>query len=260
MADNQAPNTQQTTVQADSTPVQMPHRPAPLLPVAGAAVSAPMTGQGPQNIVAGESESSTPVPPPTVVHPPRPLRRSVVAQPAAATQSVQPPPVAVQSPAVLSQAMALMQTQPAFTSMMVHALNTQRTAGQKFILLVLPADQWPRCEEFDDVSLLMGRIKELIGTPCCLFPFLGHRLGITEGPNRFLQTPVGPLPLFVLPDGQTAGTEAFGWVGDSMDRPQAPMSEAPEPDVAADELGDEVGVPGSLTTDDTADTDESVVF
>lgn len=144
--------------------------------------------------------------------------------------------------------------------MLVHALNTQRTVGQKFILLVLPADQWPRCEEFDDVSLLMNRIKELIGTPCCLFPFLGHRLGITEGPNRFLQTPVGPLPLFVLPDGQTAGTEAFGWVGESMDRPQVPTAEAPEP--VAEEYDDEetISTPGSLTTADSEEPDESVVF
>ncbi len=119
---------------------------------------------------------------------------------------------------------------PAMASLITQSLNVNRQADQKFVLLILPEDNWPRCEEFDVVQQLVARIKELLGTPCCLHAFLGHRLNITAGPHRFLTTPMGSLPLFDLPEPERAPLAEFGWVGADMDTPQAPLTDTEEPE------------------------------
>jgi len=125
---------------------------------------------------------------------------------------------------------------PALTTLLTQVFNSQRQTGQKFILLVMPEDDWPRTEEFLDVQQLVNRIKELDGQPVHLYAFMGHRLQITKGPNRYLQTPIGALPLFDIPAGDTAEEEDHGWVGPSMDKPEAPTAEQVEDADALDEV------------------------
>lgn len=114
---------------------------------------------------------------------------------------------------------------PALTSMLMQVMNAQRPAAHRFILMVLPEDNWPTIEEFDDIAVLVARIKEFLGKPVCLFAFLGNRLTITAGDNRYLMTPMGSIPLFELPDPEQATAAEFGWVGPSMDKPRAPTDE-----------------------------------
>ena len=191
--------------------------------------SAPLTGQGltappeakPVNPAAGPPKP--PASPPR--RPPRVVESSV--------QQPQPQMPAVPFPqtpmmpgmAFTNQALALT---PAMQSMLLQTLNSQRTVGQKFIMMVLFDDAWPKYEEFDDVQQLVRRIKELLGKPCALSVFLGCRLHITQGPNRYLQTPFGPIPLFDLPDGNAVGVQDFGWVGPEMNTPQPPTTDTEE--------------------------------
>ncbi len=118
-------------------------------------------------------------------------------------------------------------TDPAVASLLVQTLNTQRQVSQQFILVILPDNSWPTCEYFEDVRVLISRIQELLNKPYCLFAFLGHRLGITPGPLRFLTTPMGNLPLFDPPQAQEAADD-YGWVGRESDIPQVPTTETEE--------------------------------
>lgn len=119
-------------------------------------------------------------------------------------------------------------------SMMMQTLNQQRPAAQQFHLMVLPEAGWPTFEAYDDVTQLVARVKALIGQPYCLFAFLGFRLPITNGPLRYLQTPMGALPLFDIPNADAAPTAEFGWVGPDMDIPVAPTSDTEEVPIPED--------------------------
>lgn len=131
---------------------------------------------------------------------------------------------------------------PAVQTLISSLLNQGRNADQRYHLVVLPEDDWPRTEEFDDVNDMIARIRELLTQPCHLFPFLGTRLAITKEPNRFLRTPLGSLPLFDMPSESEMFDEEHGWVGPALDKPQAPSDvpddygdeEVPEEEQAAD--------------------------
>ena len=212
---------------ADSTPVARPYLPAPHTPLPSAMLSMPLTGQGgPAGDTDMPAAATIPAAPPT-----RPPRRppALSAPPVAAVQSPTPPAAPWLVPG------------PAMTSLVTHALNSARPASQKFTLMVLPEDGWPAFEDFEDVGVLVGRIKQLVGTQCCLFAFLGHRLDITAGPHRFLQTPMGALPLFDIPDASSAPSAQFGWMGGDLDTPQAPTTDqAPQLQTDDDETGTDV--------------------
>jgi len=213
----------------------------PMLPTSGAILAAPLTGQGPhrseeaknKKIEEARARHGVPKPPPAPpsappAHPPR-VRRPPAKPPTSAAPQSQPEAPQVPHPVVAGTGMAALQD-AATASLVSQVLNANRQVGQKFLLLVLPEDDWPRCEEFDVVTHLVDRIKELLGECCHLFPFLGMSLAITEGPNRFLQTPFGALPLFDLPDPSTVDATQFGWVGPEIDRPQAPGAQLDEDD------------------------------
>ena len=102
----------------------------------------------------------------------------------------------------------------ATTSLLLQALSAGRPQSQKFGMVIIPEDGWPTCEEFGTAEALVARIRELLGQSCFLFPFLGTRLGITEGVNRFLTTPFGAIPLFEIPDPTETPEVATGWVGE----------------------------------------------
>ena len=217
---------------ADSTPVARPHLPAPHMPLPSAIASTPLTGHG--------GPVGDPVPLAAATAPPaRPPRRppALAALPAAAV------------PAATPAAAPWLVPGPAMTSLVTHALNSARPASQKFTLMVLPEDGWPAFEDFEDVGLLVGRIKQLVGTQCCLFAFLGHRLDITAGPHRFLQTPMGALPLFDIPAAGSAPSAQFGWVGGDMDTPQAPTTDHAPQQQQFDEGDTDMDL-ATATTDD----------
>ena len=214
-------------------PAQMPSTPAPALPVPGAATSAPLTGGGRKEEESKPSEETTTKTPPAPPQPRKP-RQPTNGRPPAANQAppaqppAQPPPA--HSPSFEMPPGALPVDNPALTSLLTQVFNSQRQTGQRFILMVLPEDDWPRSEEFLEVQQLVDRVKELLGTPVHLYAFMGHRLQITKGPNRYLQTPIGALPLFDIPAGDTAEEEDHGWMGPSMDKPEAPTSDSMEED------------------------------
>ena len=240
MADEQ--NQSNTQTPPDSTPVQLPPVPAPQLPVPGAALSAPLTGQGihrqptdahdtPASLAQKARQGGGVQPPkrPPAAPPKRPPQPPTVTQSAAVVPPPMVPPMV--NPQVVQATPGMFtawQNNPAMLSMMMQTLNNQRPAAQKFHLMVLPEAGWPTFEEYDDVTQLIARIKEMIGQPFCLFAFLGFRLPITNGPLRYLHTPMGALPLFDIPNADSAPTAEFGWVGPDMDIPVAPTSDTEE--------------------------------
>ncbi len=146
--------------------------------------------------------------------------------PVASVASVPTGSVAQQQPVVAVAAQPpkakLSADVPAVQTLISTILNQTRAVDQRYHLVVLPEDDWPRTEEFDDVKDMIARVRELLDTPCHLFPFLGTKLAITKGPNRFLRTPLGALPLFDIPAEGQMDDEDHGWMGPSLDKPQAP--------------------------------------
>lgn len=109
-------------------------------------------------------------------------------------------------------------------------INRCKAPDQKFYLVVLPDNAFPRIEEYESIELLRRGIQNLIGQNVWLFPFMGYHFGISRGPHRYLMTPFGPLPLFETPDPQTAQLEEDGFVGiveEELEAPSAP-SDGPE--------------------------------
>jgi len=93
------------------------------------------------------------------------------------------------------------------------ALNTNRPTGYKFLLVVVPDDSSPMCEEFDDINSMLLRIRQLIGQKCYLFPIIGQRFGLSSGTHKFLSTPYGQFPLFDTTPDSDGETTQTGWVG-----------------------------------------------
>jgi len=154
---------------------------------------------------------------------------------------------------------------PAAQTLLAALLNQQRQTDQMYHLVVIPEDDWPRVEAFECVTELITVVRELLGTSCHLFPFLGQRLIVTRGPNRFLRTPLGALPLFEIPEGDSLDDEEFGWVGPSLDKNVAPTDpleedfddeETDESDETADggDAVDGENVPGPPAIVSTGDT------
>ncbi len=226
-----------------------------MLPNPGAMVAAPLTGQGPHRseeakqaeMDAQRRKHGPPKAPPA---PPKaPPRQPQVRQPEATAPSLPPSAAAgPQQPAVAAfPGLPASVTVPAVASLVAQVLNAQRQVGQKFLLLVLPEDDWPRCEEFDTVDGLVSRIKALLGEPCHLFPFMGTQLTITQGPNRFLRTPLGAVPLFDIPDPDTSDPTEYGWVGPSLAQPGPPPPEDDDEDAPVS--ADDTDTPGSEQAD-----------
>ncbi len=250
MTENEQPNQPGTVttplpmdqpMDTGSAPAKLPFVPAPLLPNPGAMIGAPLTGQGPHKADHGPQAPQSPkrtVPPqpqrrPAYQPPATPAAQPVTDQSPTQAAPAIPQPVATQpagsglSPGFQVPSQPIPITDPAVASLLVQTLNTQRQVSQQFILVILPDNSWPTCEYFEDVRVLISRIQELLNKPYCLFAFLGHRLGITPGPLRFLTTPMGNLPLFDPPQAQEAADD-YGWVGRESDIPQVPTTETEE--------------------------------
>lgn len=162
--------------------------------------------------------SGQPTPPPPDVAsggavvadpPPAPVPPLPVAPPVVAALPASPP---VPAPPV-----KLLPEQPAVVDMLQRIINSQRQAGQKFLLLVIPEGDWPRREEYDTIERLIDAIRRRDKTPCSVYAFLGYPLIISKGPFRFLETPFGAkLPLFDPVASGDSETE-HGWLGSDDD-------------------------------------------
>lgn len=158
--------------------------------------------------------------------------------PSAASPDLPPPPVTSASMATAALSAGLpgapvnlgmqqpgLQQTSAVQSLVRNLLDTRRLADQKFYLVIVPDDSHPRVEEFDTIADLLDEIREHLGTPTSLFPFMGHHMGISKGPNRFLGTPYGSVPLFVVPDADDLEFEDNGYVGEDNEL-SAPTTES----------------------------------
>jgi hypothetical protein len=125
---------------------------------------------------------------------------------------------------------------PALSTLVEQVLAANKLTGQKFHVVVVPEDDMPRVESFDDVSSLMAALKRFLNTENSVFPILGTFMPVTEGPYRFLMTPFGALPLFNMPTPETMVADAHGWMGGVSpgDGRPTPAPELQEPDAVAD--------------------------
>jgi len=264
--------TSNTPPTEESSAAQLPHTPAPKLPVENAMTAAPLTGGGPHRGEAhakpSEQKPTGPPPIPTTgvgpsTHPPRPQQPPRPAQPmppgfhptthaAQLTGSLFDPSLAAQDPTI--------------ASLLSAALTNQRQAAQKFHLIIFPENDWPRCEEYTTADELVAVLKSLLGTNCHVYPFLGHRMVVTAGPHHFLKTPYGALPLFDLTGPDGAQEVEHGWLGDSLHPPMAPQPDEENPHATPAGDSDEflpAGSPGSGMADnhfeeDDSDTDDGI--
>jgi len=132
---------------------------------------------------------------------------------------------------------------PALQSLVYQLLSNQKTADQKFYLVVVPEDDKPQTEAYDAVELLMARINELLGTRVSIFAFMGFKMAISKGPNRYLKTPFGTLPLFSLPKADEMEYDDDGYVGEDE-------TELTIPTAAAEAVLDDDAVFASLPRQD----------
>mgnify|MGYP000903316808 FL=1 len=135
----------------------------------------------------------------------------------------------------------------AFQQLMQDILNRNLLPGQKFGLVVVPDDAPPMVYHFDRVEDLINEIRVYFDTPTSLFPFLGYQLQISSPPNRFLRTPFGLLPLFVMPREDELVFSDNGFVG-----PPEPPLPPPAPLLTSDDDEQEVdespGLPGQRSS------------
>lgn len=124
---------------------------------------------------------------------------------------------------------------PATQDLVQRVVDATRSASQRFYLVVLPEDGHPRLEQFTAVDPLLSRIQQLVAEAAevSLFPFIGNFMPITKGPNRFLKTPYGPLPLFGIPDPEELEVEEHGYIGPVVPEPLIPQQPEPPKPVTA---------------------------
>lgn len=211
---------------------------APKLPPEGAITASPHTGSGPHKappvkVNPGEVPTLVPrQPKPIPAKPSLPVPPVQTAKPAASQ-----PPVVKQVKEEVSSFQQL-QHDPATMSLLMQVLNQQRQVSQKFYMVVLPDDGWPVVEEFTTVKELVESIKQKLGQPVYLFPFIGQQLTVTRGTHKFLQTPMGSIPLFDIPDPSATVETTYGWVGDDEECPQINLASEAGPESDSDDDND----------------------
>lgn len=130
---------------------------------------------------------------------------------------------------------------PAAQNLLYQLLNQNRGQSQGFHLVIVPDDDNPKLLTYATIEELIAGVREHLDTPTSLFPFLGNPMRVSKGPNRYLDTPFGTLPLFVLPPSDSLEFDSDGFVG------------LPSPDLAPP-VAD-----GDDELDDEEESDEEVV-
>lgn len=180
------------------------NQPVEAPPVGGQAPAATPLPESPQPPVP---QPPVPQPPPAQVAPP-PLPQPAV------PQLLPPPPDLSRVP--------VRPDNGAMNDLVARLVDAKLQPGMCFYLLVLPEDAWFQLLTFSTVQELIAAINARLGGKFQLVPFLGHHMPITKGPNRFLRTPMGMLPLFQL--GTAVEDEPLGWVGDEPLEPEDDMA------------------------------------
>lgn len=150
---------------------------------------------------------------------------------------------------------------PTVQAMVMQLFNQSKLAGQEFHMVVLPEDDWPAIETYDTIEKLIEAIKGYLGTPTHIFPFVGQVMGITSGPNHHLRTPYGMLPLFSIPTEDDVEEVEYGWVGPSLQRPEAPQSYDDEIiDEAAEEAAEAQELQQQALERQATEVDQTPIF
>lgn len=127
---------------------------------------------------------------------------------------------------------------PALQSLARQLNNHHRGQDQKFHLVLVPDDAHPRVMTFDTIEELIAEIQNHLDTPTSLFPVMGNLMRISKPPHRYLQTPFGVLPLFVLPGQDELEFEQDGFVGEpekELAAPAPPDDDDDDYDMAAED-------------------------
>ena len=153
-----------------------------------------------------------------------------------------PPPQAANLPPMPLQAQYHPQHPVPFQQLMQDILNRNLLPGQKFCLVVVPDDSGPQLLHFDRVEDLINEVRVYLDTNTSLFPFLGYPLQISGAPHRYLRTPFGLMPLFVMPREDELVFADNGFVG-LPEPPLPPPAPAPVVDADGEETADDAHEP-----------------
>lgn len=196
-------STRKPFVGTRQAPIATPAAPPPPPPPP----PSPATVAVPPGVFGGE----LPLPAPVITDP---MPSPPLPPPPPPPPAVPSTPAAMVSPDVLLQMMDL----------------NRRLGATRYFLVSTPDNLYPRLEEFGSLEDLRTAIQQRLETPCFLHAFMGHYLPITAGPHRYLRTPLGSLPLFAIPEPDTAPEAAHGWVGnyDLAENSAKPPEEAAE--------------------------------
>lgn len=178
-----------------------------------------------QNMLAQQKQTAPvePLPPP---QPPQDSSPSTL-QPGPVTSSppledLPPQPTPTEAEPFFTQHAATYATYPdteqahmqPVQGLLYQLVNHHRGQSQKFHLVIVPDDSHPRLETFERIEDMITAIQGYLDTHTSLFPLMGDMMRISKGPNRYLQTPFGVLPLFALPKTDELEFATDGFVGD----------------------------------------------
>jgi len=221
----------------------------------------PPAGQEPTQQNQPTSPSTPPAQPmpeamqePKVDNPP-PVAPQAIQASVAPSQNGDPPsavPAAPHQPSSTSEqgpldmmAVKMLSKLPAAQILLKQVADSQLMEGQSFHLVKLPEDGYASIDTYESLDDLIAAIRDALGQEVSLFPFMGNYMPITKGPNRYLMTPFGNLPLFVIPDAAEVDVETHGYVGPdptTLDPPEAPKApvEQPQPEEQVSQPSPEV--------------------
>jgi len=218
----------------------------------------PPAGQEPTQQNQPTSPSTPPAQPmpeamqePKVDNPP-PVAPQAIQASVAPSQNGDPPSATAHQPSSTSEqgpldmmAVKMLSKLPAAQILLKQVADSQLMEGQSFHLVKLPEDGYASIDTYESLDDLIAAIRDALGQEVSLFPFMGNYMPITKGPNRYLMTPFGNLPLFVIPDAAEVDVETHGYVGPdptTLDPPEAPKApvEQPQPEEQVSQPSPEV--------------------
>jgi len=211
----------------------------------------PQTSELPQALQQPVVENPLPVVPQAPLAPVPSQQAAQESQPAVSDQTSS-------EQALTPLAAKMLSKVPAAQLLLKQVMDSQQVEGQQFHLVMLPEDGYPQLETFTSVDELIEKIRECFGQEISLFPFMGNYMPITKGPNRYLMTPFGNLPLFVIPDADEVDIEEHGYVGPDPTTLDPPEAARPPEEGEAEE--EQVTQPQAAPAVPAPDDDETPVL
>lgn len=90
----------------------------------------------------------------------------------------------------------------------------QLLPGQQFHLVVIPEEGEPQVQTFAQMPALLRALQEQLGQAVRVFAFAGHALPLTCGPQRYVLTPLGAIPLFGPVSAEDLQIQQNGFMGE----------------------------------------------